>query len=79
MNSLVWTAELDNRYTCTVMRAGDYEGKLTVVDSSTNSVLLSKIVDLAYNAQFGPDAYDVMYWEELCTKTVDSISEREEP
>jgi len=80
MNSLVWTADLDNRYLCTVMRAGDYKGILTIVDSlsSKPDTLLTKDVELTFNAQFGPDAYDVAYWQELCAATVDKHNESEE-
>lgn len=80
MSNTVWTAELDNRYRCSVTRNGDYKGILTIVDSlsSKPDTLLTKDVELAFNAQFGPDAYDVAYWQELCAATVDKHNESEE-
>lgn len=67
----VWEATLDNKYHCSVSRTGDYTGKLKVIDTEKDSIILDKEVGLSYQAMFGPDVDDVRLWEDLSIEAVD--------
>lgn len=74
MSQCVWNAMLDDKYDCTVMRTvmrtGDYTGVLTIKEN--DETLFTKDVELSYNAQFGPDALDVMDWQNMIVEFIDS-------
>ena len=57
----VWTTILDARFTITVNRTAPFRGELTIADD--DKVLHREPVDLAYDAQFGPDVDDVELWQ----------------
>lgn len=63
---VVWEAGLDQRYLVRVTRTEPYNGKLEVLE-----VLMETEVTLSYDAKFGPDAGDVMQWQEIATRFID--------
>ena len=71
MSELVWHSKLDEKYDCQVKRLNDYTGRLTMLDTETQKILLDKQVGLSYGAQFGPDVSDVAYWQDACVKAAD--------
>lgn len=70
MPQCVWNAMLDDKYDCTVMRTGDYTGVLTITEN--DETIFTKEVDLSYDAQFGPDALDVMDWQNMIIEFIDN-------
>ncbi len=67
----IWSAELDGKYQCSVVRINKRGGNLRVVESATGRELLNQDVGLMYGAQFGPDVEDVEKWQSICTAVVD--------
>lgn len=74
MNEIIWVSKLDGRYNCEVTRTGEYKGQLTVSDERGGKVLLDEEVSLAYDAMFGPDADDVVAWQEKVVAAVDGAA-----
>lgn len=68
----VWEAELDEKYTCKVLRMGPYNGALMITDN-LGKVLFQKPVTMGFDARFGPDVDDVETWQEMCMEYVDSL------
>ena len=68
----IWTADLDNKYKCTVTRINKRGGNLRVVENATGRELLNQDVGLLYGAQFGPDIEDVEKWQSICVAVVDN-------
>ncbi len=66
----IWSAELDNKYQCSVVRINKRGGNLRVVESATGRELLNQDVGLMYGAQFGPDVEDVEKWQSICIAVV---------
>jgi hypothetical protein len=71
MNDIIWRAELDTIFECTVTRTGEYSGILKVKNTANAFVLLEKAVGLSYGAKFGPDMGDVADWQDQCCHVVD--------
>ena len=69
--NIIWEAELDGKYKCSVTRINKRGGNLRVVESATERELLNQDVGLMYGAQFGPDIEDVEKWQSICTAVVD--------
>ena len=72
MSDVVWTSTLDERYEVKVVRKGEYQGYLTITDTTTGDALGSKDVGLAYAARFGPDVEDIRDWQEWAVGIVDA-------
>lgn len=70
-HEVIWSAKMDKRYDCIVIRTGEYTGQLSVTDSQTSIVHLTKDVKLFYGAKFGPDQSDVLFWEDVCMEVID--------
>ena len=68
----VWEASLDGRYDCKVERIDEYSGRLTVLDTQDNKLMLEEDVSLMYGARFGPDVSDVALWEEKIVDLIDA-------
>lgn len=71
---MVWEATLDGEFRCEVRRLKSGPGALIL--TRAGHVLKSWLVPLSYGAAFGPDAADVMYWQDLCADYVDALSRR---
>ena len=71
MSKIIWDAELDNRYKCTVKRLDERKAVLTVVDTTNEETLLDREVGLSYGAMFGPDMMDVADWQTMIIEAVD--------
>lgn len=69
---VIWQATLDDRYDCRVERINEAHGRLQVLDTTDQRMLLLKEVTLAYGAAFGPDVDDVADWEQWCVEAVDA-------
>ena len=67
----IWQAELDGKFTCSVVRINKRGGNLRIVENATGRELLNQDVGLLYGAHFGPDVEDVAKWESICTAVVD--------
>ena len=71
--NLVWAAILDKRYKLEVHRTRPYHGTLFIFDSKLNDTLECQAeVPLAYDAKYGPDAGDIIAWQEAAIKFIDS-------
>lgn len=68
---VIWEAELDGKYDCTVTRRSDTLGTLTVTTKDGKN-LYTGIVSLMYGAVFGPDVEDMELWEKMCIEVVDN-------
>lgn len=66
----IWQDTLDGEFDCKVVRTGMGTGQLTVKNGD-GVLILSEEVPLMYGAQYGPDAEDVVIWQEMCVKAVD--------
>jgi hypothetical protein len=71
MSEVIWTSELDGKYTCSVVRINKRGGNLRLVETATGRELLNQDVGLMYGAQFGPDVEDVAKWQSICVAVVD--------
>ena len=67
----IWEANLDNRYSCSVVRINKRGGNLRMVETATGRELLNQDVGLLYGAQFGPDVEDVDKWQGICIAVAD--------
>lgn len=70
---IVWSSTLDGRYTVKVIWTEPYRGELSIADEAI--VLHREPVNLAYNAQFGPDVDDVASWQEAAIAFVDKLQQ----
>jgi len=70
-DSTVWSATLDGKYTVKVLWIAPYRGELAIAEG--DAVLYREPVSLSYNAQFGPDAEDVLSWQESAVAFVDKL------
>jgi hypothetical protein len=68
---IIWEASLDNRYDCKVERIDKSNGRLTVIDTTNNKLLLDNKVGLMYGSVFGPDISDIEHWQDLIIQTID--------
>jgi hypothetical protein len=69
---IVWENTVDQgKFSCQVVRTGDYKGQLQVKVTETDEVLLDEEVGLAYGAPFGPDIDDVNYWRGRSLQFID--------
>ena len=68
---IIWTATLDDRYECNVTRNSHYSGQLKVFDNQEKKYLYDEEVRLSYGATFGPDAVDVVEWQDKVVEIVD--------
>ena len=71
MEKPIWTATLDEWYECKVVRNSHYSGQLQVFDNQENKSLYDEEVRLSYGATFGPDALDVVEWQNKVMEIVD--------
>jgi len=70
-DDLIWSSSLDRgRYTATVVRIAPYRGLLTLVRSETS--VLDCEVTISYDAPFGPDAEDIIEWQDMCVRAADA-------
>jgi hypothetical protein len=70
---IIWTATLDDRYECKVTRNSHYSGQLKVFDNQEKKYLYDEEVRLSYGATFGPDAVDVVEWQDKVVEIVDGL------
>jgi hypothetical protein len=68
---IIWTSILDERYECKVVRNSHYSGQLRVFDNREKKYLCDEEVRLSYGATFGPDAVDVVEWQDKILEIVD--------
>jgi len=73
MEKPIWTATLDERYECNVTRNSHYSGQLKVFDNQEKKYLYDEEVRLSYGATFGPDAIDVVEWQDKVVEIVDGL------
>ena len=71
----IWSAKLDGKFTCSVVRINKRGGNLAIVEDATGRQLLNQDVGLLYGARFGPDIEDVQKWESICLAVVDKDKE----
>lgn len=76
MDDKIWEQTADDRYVCTVTRAGPYLGDLWIVDLHGNVVAHKEQVHLSYDAKFGPDMDDVADWQLRCMDVIDNPEKR---
>lgn len=67
----VWTATVDGRYECRVLRTESYRGELLVRDKATGEERTIKPVTLSFDALFGPDVMDVADWQDAALTFID--------
>ena len=70
---IVWSSMLDGKYTVKVIWTAPYCGELTIANGA--AVLHREPLNLAYNAQFGPDVDDVASWKESAMAFVDKLEQ----
>ena len=70
----VWENTVDSgRFHCSVTPINDgYAGKLKVVVTEDDEVILDEVVSIAFAARFGPDVDDVRTWEDMCIPAIDA-------
>ena len=67
----IWSAKLDGKFSCSVVRINKRGGNLRMVETATGRELLNQDVGLLYGAQFGPDIEDVDKWQSICVAVAD--------
>jgi hypothetical protein len=70
---IIWNATLDERYECKVVRNSQYSGQLQVFDNQDKKYLYDEEVRFSYGASFGPDAQDVLEWQDKVIEIVDGL------
>lgn len=69
----VWATTLDNRWICRVItdERAPYKGRLIMREATTGELLVDETVDVAYAARYGPDAADLVAWQDRCRDVAD--------
>lgn len=70
MTGVLWRAELDNKYQCSVTQTDQYYGVLKIVEGT--KTLLERQVSMTYSPVFGPDVSDVAEWESQAIEFIDN-------
>lgn len=71
---VIYSTQLDGRYILEVVRIDQNYGRLLLWDhQKDDACIMDNEVPLAYGAVFGPDAEDVMKWQDRCAAFVDSL------
>ena len=72
VEELVWSCILDKRYKIEVVR-NETGAELIIYDSEIkDEVIYRQDVTLSYGALFGPDVSDVVDWQNIAMRMVDS-------
>ncbi len=68
---VVWTAELDGKYTVEVLRTGPRSGNFRIREGER--LIHERPTGLSYGAQFGPDVDDVATWQDWAVEVIDAL------
>jgi hypothetical protein len=68
---LIWSAMFDGKYAIKVTRTAPRRGELSVAEGE--NVLHREPVELAFDAQSGPDIDDVVGWREIASRFVQNL------
>jgi len=68
---VVWTAELDGKYTVEVLRTDAYHGTFRIREGE--KLIHERPTGLAYGATFGPDVSDVATWQDWAIEVIDAL------
>jgi hypothetical protein len=70
MKDVLWKADLDNKYQCSVKQTDEFYGVLTIKEGA--KVLLERQVSMTYSPVFGPDVSDIAEWESQAIEFIDN-------
>ena len=72
MNGIIYYNTIDNgAFTVIVKRKAERLGTLIVTETASGEQILSKLVSVAFGGPFGPDVYDVTYWQHEAIEAID--------
>ncbi len=70
---VIWESKLDGRYDCIVYRGNSVDGLLVIYDlERDNELIFQEPVRISFEALFGVDTGDMLYWESICMGFIDN-------
>ena len=67
---IIWSEKVEDRYNCQVLKIGNFDGQLMVVDQINNVILVDMMVHVACDDSSKLNEDDTGLWKEICLDSI---------